>query len=334
MPSRRPSPAACVGTDLVSLAKSPGGLVGVRETPTGLETVELDDHGRHRLGRIRDSLFGMARPFDTSARFLLTGLAGILVSWGSTPRSPASPSTRRRRGLLPGDQVPRHGRANQQLDRAGPGLKLFSSVLMLASLGFVAILTAGIINRLLDHRLTGIVGRRAIPRTDHVVVVGLGQVGLRLCLVLRSLGIGVVAVERDASVPSVKLARGYRIPVVIGEGGERPLLARLSLDRARALAAITSDDVGNIAISVAALALRDDLRVILRAGDGDVTTEIRSLFHIGVVRDVHRIAGDLLAALALGIQATGAATRDGETWLILGDGTARPFGELVPAGGR
>ena len=31
-------------------------------------------------------------------------------------------------------------------------------------------------------------------------------------------------------------------------------------------------------------------------GDGDVTTEIRSLFHIGVVRDVHRIAGDLLAA--------------------------------------
>jgi len=202
--------------------------------------------------------------------------------------------------------------------------------MMLASLSVVAVLTGGIVNRLLDHRLTGIFGKRSIPRTDHVVVVGLGQVGLRLCLVLRSLGIGVVAVERDVSAPSVQLARDYKIPVVIGEGGERELLSRLSLGRARALAAITSDDVGNIAISVAALALRDDLRVILRAGDGDVTTEIRSLFHIGVVRDVHRIAGDLLAAAALGIEATGAATRDDETWLVFGDGTARPFAELVP----
>jgi len=321
----------CIATDLVSLAKSPAGLVGVRETAVGLETVSLADHRRHRLGRVRDSLVGVLRPFDTSARFLLTGLAGIIVILGldsavagivlhETPVEAVYQATKSLVTVGP----------NQELDRAGPGLKVFSSILMLASLGFVAVLTAGIVNRLLDHRLTGILGRRAIPRTDHVVVVGLGQVGLRLCLVLRSLGIGVVAVERDAGVPSVQLARDYRIPVVIGEGGERALLARLSLDRARALAAITSDDVGNIAISVAALALRGDLRVILRAGDGDVTTEIRSLFHIGVVRDVHRIAGDLLAALALGIKATGAATRDGETWLILADGTARPFGELVP----
>ncbi|HEU0318262.1 MAG TPA: NAD-binding protein, partial [Solirubrobacteraceae bacterium] len=177
----------------------------------------------------------------------------------------------------------------------------------------------------LDPRLTGIVGRRAIPRSDHVVVVGLGQVGLRLCLLLRSLGIGVVAVERDRSAPTVQLARGYKIPVVIGPGGERTLLAKLSLDRARALAAITSDDGENLAITVAALAVRDDLRVVLRAGDGDVTTEIRSLFHIGVVRDVHRIAGDLLAAAALGLETAGAATRDGETWLVMTDGTVRPF---------
>jgi voltage-gated potassium channel Kch len=324
----------CIDGQLVSLAKSPDGLVGIRETPVGLETVELDDHGRHRLGRIRDGVHGLLRPFDTSARFLMAGLAGILVILGldstvtaiALHEAPVEAFYGATKSLVTVGP-------NQAIDRAGPGLKVFASLLMLASLGFVAVLTAGIVNRLLDHRLTGIVGRRAIPRTDHVVVVGLGQVGLRLCLVLRSLGIGVVAVERDANAPSVQLARGYRIPVVIGEGGERPLLARLSLDRARALAAITSDDVENIAISVAALALRDDLRVVLRAGDGDVTTEIRSLFHIGVVRDVHRIAGDLLAAAALGIDATGAATRDGETWLVLADGTARPFGELVPDGG-
>jgi voltage-gated potassium channel Kch len=324
----------CIDGRLVSLAKGPDGLVGIRETPVGLETVELDDHGRHRLGRIRDGVHGLLRPFDTSARFLMAGLAGILVILGldSTVTAIALHETPVEAFYGATKSLVTVG-PNQAIDRAGPGLKVFASLLMLASLGFVAVLTAGIVNRLLDHRLTGIIGRRAIPRTDHVVVVGLGQVGLRLCLVLRSLGIGVVAVERDANAPSVQLARDYRIPVVIGEGGERPLLARLSLGRARALAAITSDDVENIAISVAALALHDELRVVLRAGDGDVTTEIRSLFHIGVVRDVHRIAGDLLAAAALGIDATGAATRDGETWLVFADGTARPFGELVPDGG-
>jgi voltage-gated potassium channel Kch len=324
----------CIDAGLVSLSQSPGGLVGVTESPVGLETVELDDHGRNRLGRVRDGLRGVFRPFDTSARILMARLAGILLILGldstvtaivlhETPVEAFYGATKSLVTVGP----------NPALDRAGPTVKLFASVLMLASLGVVAVLTAGIVNRLLDHRLTGIVGRRAIPRTDHVVVVGLGQVGLRLCLVLRSLGIGVVAVERDPNAPSVQLAREYRIPVVIGEGGERPLLARLSLDRARALAAITSDDVGNIAISVAALALREDLRVVLRAGDGDVTTEIRSLFHIGVVRDVHRIAGDMLAAAALGIEATGAATRDGETWLVFADGSSRPFGELVPDAG-
>ena len=71
----------------------------------------------------------------------------------------------------------------------GPGwYKLFTSVTMLVALVFVAGFTAGLVNRVVDRRLTGLVGRRAVPRRDHVVVVGLGQVGMRLCLLLRGCG--------------------------------------------------------------------------------------------------------------------------------------------------
>ncbi len=69
---------------------------------------------------------------------------------------------------------------------------------MIAALGFTAIFTAGLIDRLLDRRLTAILGSRSVPRKGHVVVVGLGNVGLRLCLVLRDLGVRVLAVETDA----------------------------------------------------------------------------------------------------------------------------------------
>ncbi|MGI8801923.1 MAG: NAD-binding protein [Solirubrobacteraceae bacterium] len=322
----------CVADGLESLVQLPTGLVGVREAGDGVEVIPLEIHRRRRVVRWLHQALGAFRPFDLNARFLVAGAVGFLVILGldavvtgivlhEPPVEAFYGATKALVTVGP----------NPAVDRAGPASKVFAAVLMLASLAFVAILTAGIVNRLLDPRLTGIVGRRAIPRSDHVVVVGLGQVGLRLCLLLRSLGIGVVAVERDAAAPAVQLARNYKIPVVIGPGGERTLLAKLSLDRARALAAITSDDGENIAITVAALAVRDDLRVVLRAGDGDVTTEIRSLFHIGVVRDVHRIAGDLLAAAALGIEAAGAAARDGATWLVMADGSARHFDGLAAA---
>ena len=127
---------------------------------------------------------------------------------------------------------------------------------MLLALGFTAIFTAGVVDRLIDRRLTTIVGKRAVPRRDHVVVVGLGQVGLRLCLLLQDLGIRVLAVEVNADNHHVNRAKEYGIPVVLGRGGSRFLLRRLCLPRARALAAVTSDEVENISIVVAALGMR------------------------------------------------------------------------------
>ena len=163
---------------------------------------------------------------------------------------------------------------------------------MLVTLVLEASFTAGLVNRLVNRRLTGLIGRRAVPRRDHVVVVGMGQVGLRLCLLLRRCGIGIVAVDDREEGENVGLARELGFPVVIGRGADPSLLRRLSLQRACALAAVTDDDLVNISIAMAARSIDEDLRVVLRAGDGRVANETRSLFRIGLVRDVHVIAAD------------------------------------------
>ena len=59
-----------------------------------------------------------------------------------------------------------------------------SSLLMLAAIALAAVFTAGVVNRLLSRRTIALVGRRTLPLEDHVVVVGLGQVGLRLAATL------------------------------------------------------------------------------------------------------------------------------------------------------
>lgn len=186
----------------------------------------------------------------------------------------------------------------------GPGwYKVFISLTMIVALVFAAAFTAGLVNRVVSRRLTGLVGRRAVPRRDHVIVVGLGEVGMRLCLLLRSCGVPVVAVEQDEEGRSIGLARQLGLPVVIGRGSDHSLMGRLSLHKARAVAAVTGGDLENISVAMTARAIEEDIRVVLRVGDGDVANETRSLLALGLIRDVHRIAAALIASKALGNEA-------------------------------
>jgi Trk K+ transport system NAD-binding subunit len=87
-----------------------------------------------------------------------------------------------------------------------------------------------------------------------------------LCLLLRELGVPVVAIESNPDADYVARAKDYGIPVVIGRGSSGFVLRRISLHRAQALAAVTSDEIENIAIVVAAHGEREQLRTLLRAG--------------------------------------------------------------------
>ncbi len=189
--------------------------------------------------------------------------------------------------------------------------KLFTSVTMIVALLLAAAFTAGLVNRFVDRRLTGLFGRRAVPRRDHVVVVGLGQVGMRLCLLLRACKVPLVAVESDENGERVGIAKELGLPVVIGRGADPSLMRRLSLHRARAVAAVTADDLQNISVAVTARGIQPDIRTVLRVGDGNVANETRSLLALGLVRDVHRLAATLLAAQILG--------GDAESVVCIGD---------------
>ena len=108
---------------------------------------------------------------------------------------------------------------NLKVSKGPAWYKVFTSVSMLVALVFAAAFTAGLVDRVTGRRLTGLVGRRAVPRRDHVVVVGSGQVGLRLCMLLRACQIPVVAIERDEEAETVGLAREMELAGGGGAGG-------------------------------------------------------------------------------------------------------------------
>ncbi|MBO9523195.1 MAG: NAD-binding protein [Nocardioidaceae bacterium] len=181
-------------------------------------------------------------------------------------------------------------------DHAGTAYSIFAGSAMLLTILFAALFTAGVVERLVSPPLAGILGRRSVPHRDHVIVVGLGQVGLRLCALLRERGVPVVGVERDRDAPMIRLARTLGIPVVIGQGTDRRVLEDLGLRRCRAVAAVGSDDLDNIAVAVAASAVAAQVPVVLRAGEHEAIRETRSLLPLGTTRDVTAIAAEHVVA--------------------------------------
>jgi vacuolar-type H+-ATPase subunit F/Vma7 len=308
----------CLADDLVAVRDDVEPPVGVRETEHGVEEVPLRLPKRRRALALVQSV---ARPYDKSAALMLWGALGLvallvletvvlIVGLGQGLIDALYGSAKTIVTVDPADGV-----------RDGPKwVKSALTATMIVALVLEAAFTAGLVNRLIDRRLTGLVGRRAVPRRDHVVVVGMGQVGLRLCRLLQDCGIGVVAVDDREDGENVGLARQMGLPVVIGRGGDQSLLRRLSLERAYAVAAVTDDDLENISIAMAARAVEPGIRVVLRVGDGRVANETRSLFKIGLVRDVHRIAAVLLAARATGSPASRVVCHGDDAHLLHDDG--------------
>jgi len=288
---------ACVGPDILAVAALGGEPMMVLAAGEGIELKQWPRRGW--LRRLPGALLGRIRPHDDATRILfigLSGLASILVAdwlfaviflhesgiraWYAATRVIAT--------VGPGDA-----------DAHAPGwYLLFASVAMLLTIGFTAVFTAGIINRLLSSSSIGIIGSRTVPTRDHVVVIGLGQVGLTLCLELRKLGISVIAVERDPRAVNLRLAKAAKVPVLIAHAEDREVLNKLSLHRARGLAAMGAKDLDNIAVAIAALAVAPHLRVALRSGDDDVITETRSLMSIGEVCNVSALTA---YAVSLGL---------------------------------
>jgi voltage-gated potassium channel Kch len=276
--------------------------IGLRCRDGEVETAPLPEV---RVRRARALATAVARPFDRSAALVFFGAIGLVTILVAETIAAAL--------VLDQSAVDAFYGAVKTLVTVDPNpevqegpawFKVTISASMLVALLFAAAFTGGLVERLVGRRLTGLVGRRAVPRSDHVVVVGLGQVGLRLAMLLRRCGIPVVAVDDREDGENVGHARERGLPVVIGRGADPSLLRRLALDRAIALAAVTNDDLQNIAVTLAARAIAPDLRLVLRAGANAAAGETRSLEPLGHVRDVHRIGAAYLAGLALGSAAT------------------------------
>lgn len=172
-------------------------------------------------------------------------------------------------------------------------------VLNLAGLALIPLITAAVVDGIVNARLALHAGRIQPDRSGHVVVVGLGNIGTRVMAQLHDFGVEVVAIDKNPEARGAPLAHRLGVPLIVGDAGQEETLRAASVDTSQALVVVSTDDGANLRAALNARSLDPDLRVVLRLFDGDFAERIQQAFGIGISRSVSYLAAPAFAAAML-----------------------------------
>ncbi|WP_431681544.1 NAD-binding protein [Kitasatospora sp. KL5] len=188
--------------------------------------------------------------------------------------------------------------------QGGPWTRLAQVVITFCGITFMPVATAIVVEALAS-------GRRGVPRAPgagvrgHVVVVGLGSVGIRVAALVHETGVPVVCVERDPQARGIAAVRALGIPVLVGDAPLESQLRRARIHRARALAAVTSDDAANLEAALEARAVRPDVRIVVRLFDDDFAHHVYATLGNVASRSVSYLSAPAFAAALMGREVLG-----------------------------
>jgi Trk K+ transport system NAD-binding subunit len=186
-------------------------------------------------------------------------------------------------------------------------LQVFGILLIIGGVTLSTVILALITNALVSRRIEQSLGHGSIQGMDgHVVLVGLGAVGLRVLEGLRRQGRDVVVVERDETNRYVQHARGLGVPVVHGDATLGQTLRSVKVAEAGAVAILTSDDLINLETG---LAVRDELGerwsevpVVLRVFDRSLGRQLQGTFNFNHVWSTEALASPWFVGAVLGLE--------------------------------
>ncbi|HZE67060.1 MAG TPA: NAD-binding protein [Sporichthyaceae bacterium] len=189
-------------------------------------------------------------------------------------------------------------------------LRVFAIALMILGATLVTMLFALLTNLLISRRIAESLGRRNLGRMrGHVVVVGLGSVGMRVVEGLLAQSRTVVVLDRDEDNRYLAQARALGVPVVIADATQPATLHTVGLAKAAAVAVLTSDELINIETG---LAMRDQLGerwrevpVVLRVFDAALAETVETSLGFRFVRSASALAAPWFVGAALGLDVLG-----------------------------
>jgi Trk K+ transport system NAD-binding subunit len=196
-------------------------------------------------------------------------------------------------------------------------LRLFAAMMMFAGVTTTALLVAFLADLLLSRRFVRSAGRRRVYHLrNHIIVVGLSALGMRVVTHLSTAGYDVAVIERDENNRFLDSVAELDVPVIFGDATLSATLEAARVDRARAVAVLARDDMLNIETGIV---LREmlgprlwpdinrwlDVPLVLRVYDRALGFAVAQRFDFQNVRSSVELAAPWFIGAAMGLQVLG-----------------------------
>lgn len=179
------------------------------------------------------------------------------------------------------------GFGDYNLQHAPWWLKLYGSLLMLAGAALIAITFGIVTDFIVSERVAQALGRQQSELTEHIVVIGLGDVGTRIVEELSQARERIVVIERDPEHEAVEPLQDH-IDIILGDATREQTLRRANIPRARAVIVTTTSDTDSLRIAHLAEKLNPKIRSVVRIYDSVLAAKLGA--GLGVERMVNAAA--------------------------------------------
>jgi Trk K+ transport system NAD-binding subunit len=196
-------------------------------------------------------------------------------------------------------------------------LRLFAAMLMFGGATTIALLVAFIADVLLSRRFVFASARPRVRHLrNHIIVVGLSALGMRVVSELVKAGHDVAVIEINEDNRFLSSARELDVPVIFGDATLIQTLEIARVDRARAVAILTRDDMINIETGIVLAEMlgprvmpkinrRAEVSVVLRVYDRALGLAVAHRFHFENVRSSVALAAPWFIGAAMGVEVLG-----------------------------
>jgi len=178
--------------------------------------------------------------------------------------------------------------------------KVFVSMLRIFGAAVIAAFTAIITNYLIRARLGKALEIRRLPDSGHVVVCGLGNIGFRAVEELVRRDEPVVVIEQSADARFLATARRLGVAVIVGDATVPEVLRQAHLATARAVLAVTNNELVNLEIGLLSREFNPRQRVVLRLSDPYLAQTLRDAAGIRLALSTSALAAPAFLAALFG----------------------------------
>ena len=184
-------------------------------------------------------------------------------------------------------------------------LQVFYFIMPIIVIGIVAQGLSDFSTLLFNRRMRSKEWQMAIASTysNHVILVGMGHLGIRVVLKLHDLNQDVVVIELKPRDDLLARVRPMNISVIQDDASSAAVLEAAGVRKAHSIVLCTQNDTLNLQVALKARSINPGIRVVVRIFDEDFADALEQQFGFTAL-SATRMAAPIFAATATGVEVT------------------------------